>query len=102
MNPVFLSHSKHDKPRALELSNALTSVGVPTWVSFRDIKPGEVWEDSIESALEKSSAVVVLADPVVRRMRVRGFPSLADPAMTGGLVDKPSPIRFSPVCRFGN
>jgi hypothetical protein len=63
MSKIFLSHASADKDEVSLVAAALASCGVQTWVSFRDIKPGSHWEESIEIALTAAPALVVIVTP---------------------------------------
>ena len=63
MNYIFVSHANKDRRITTSVCNALNAEGISTWVSFRDIRPGTRWDDSIETALAEASAVLVIVSP---------------------------------------
>ncbi len=63
MNHVFVSHESSDERTTKAVCDALDAEGICVWVSFRNIAGGEHWDESIETALEKASAVVVIVSP---------------------------------------
>ena len=46
---AFLSHSTADRATVEVIDQALNSRGVSTWVSYRDIRPGSVYAEELES-----------------------------------------------------
>jgi hypothetical protein len=62
-NDVFISYAADTKPLAEELTLALQREGIHTWADFKDLKPGQLWKDEIEHALEDAQAVVILVSP---------------------------------------
>jgi hypothetical protein len=59
-NDVFISYAADTKPLAVELTLALQREGIDTWADFKDLKPGQLWKDEIEHALENAQSVVIL------------------------------------------
>jgi hypothetical protein len=57
---IFFSHSSEDKDFVIACCAELERRGYATWVSSRDIRPGDDWDRAIEVALEKAAYVVVL------------------------------------------
>ena len=57
---VFISYAADTKPLAEELTLALQREGINTWADFKDLKPGQLWKDEIEHALENARSVVIL------------------------------------------
>jgi hypothetical protein len=66
---VFISYASDTKPLAEELTLALQGEGIHTWAGFKDLKPGRLWKDEIEHALEDTQAVVILVSPDSRPSR---------------------------------
>jgi len=60
---VFISYAADTKPLAEELTLALQREGINTWADFKDLKPGQLWKDEIEHALENARSVVILVSP---------------------------------------
>jgi hypothetical protein len=66
---VFISYAADTKPLAEELVLALQKEGIQTWADFKDLKPGQLWKDEIENALEKAQSVVILVSPTSQSTR---------------------------------
>jgi hypothetical protein len=62
-NDVFISYAADTRPLAEELTLALQREGFHTWADFKDLKPGQLWKDEIEQALENAQSVVILVSP---------------------------------------
>lgn len=60
MAHVFISYSSKDIEYARYIRMGLEQAGVPIWMDEAEIKLGEKWIHSIESALDQSTALVVL------------------------------------------
>ncbi len=60
---VFISYSHQDRFPAEVLAARLSKVGYHTWVDFKGIVGGDVWRQSIEEALNRSKAFLVLLTP---------------------------------------
>jgi hypothetical protein len=60
VNATFVSHAHEDRRHVDLVCTALERAGVETWVSHRDIVPGSRWDETIETALARSGAVVVV------------------------------------------
>lgn len=58
---VFISYAEEDTKHADELINKLNSHSIDTWAAYKNIKPGDIWDASIETAVSKASALCVLA-----------------------------------------
>ncbi|MFZ0255120.1 MAG: toll/interleukin-1 receptor domain-containing protein [Gammaproteobacteria bacterium] len=57
---VFISFSSKDRAIADRILLNLEQVGIRCWISVRDIKPGEDYQDSIISAMESSKIVLLV------------------------------------------
>jgi hypothetical protein len=60
---VFISYAEDTKPLAKKLAYALQREGIRTWADFKDLKPGQLWKDEVESALDKAQWFVILVSP---------------------------------------
>lgn len=60
---VFISSSQTDKQWAEKLTKAIEKRGLSTWVDSINLKPGENWQDALESALNSARAIVLLVGP---------------------------------------
>jgi hypothetical protein len=57
---VFISHAADTQPLAEELTRALESHGIETWVDFKDLRPGQRWKDELERAIGAAQWVLIL------------------------------------------
>jgi hypothetical protein len=57
---IFISYSHHDETEALEILHGIESANIKCWISSRDVPRGEDFQDSIVSALEQASAMVLV------------------------------------------
>ena len=57
---VFISYSNHDKPTADAICARLEQDGVRCWYAPRDIRPGEIWAESIIKTIETVKVMVVV------------------------------------------
>src|SRR5437016_5142262 len=69
MPHVFVSHSKSDKRITKAVCESLAAEGISTLVSFRDIRPGSSWDESVETALKDAIAIIVIVSPASVRSR---------------------------------
>jgi len=51
---VFLSYAREDREEVEKVYQQLSTAGFKPWMDTMDILPGEVWMESIRSAIEKS------------------------------------------------
>ena len=65
---VFISYAADTKPLAEELTRVLKREGIHTWADF-DLKPGQLWKDKIEQAVERAHSFVILLSPRRRASR---------------------------------
>lgn len=59
-NTIFFSYSRDNSDFVLNLAKELREAGAEVWLDQLDISPGSRWDKSIESALEKSSTLLVV------------------------------------------
>ena len=59
MSQVFISYSSTDRDRARRLAEAVEAAGYSVWWD-RQIVPGEMFDEAIETALDQSACVVVI------------------------------------------
>jgi TIR domain len=57
---IFVSFSSQDKTQAIEIVNLLEAAALKCWISCRDVPHGEDFQDAIVSALERSSAMILV------------------------------------------
>src|SRR5918992_1677020 len=67
---VFVSYSRADRERVVELTQALTDRGKRAWVDLQDIPPSAEWMAEIRSAIEAADGYLVAISPDVARSRV--------------------------------
>lgn len=60
---IFISYSHEDRLIAEMLSQRINQIGFHTWIDFAGIKGGDEWRQSIDEALEHSSAFLILLTP---------------------------------------
>ncbi len=60
MRQVFLIYAKEDIEKAKSLAQELKQRGFNPWLDIDEILPGQVWKKAVLSALEESSAALVL------------------------------------------
>lgn len=59
----FISHSSKDRSLITDLSNAIEERGAKTWLSFRDVKAGTDYAESIVMAIENCAVFVMVLSP---------------------------------------
>lgn len=57
---VFVSYSRQDQAFVFRLADDLAAKGIDVWLDQRKIEVGTIWSAAIESALEASSAMIVV------------------------------------------
>ena len=60
---VFISYAADTKLLAEQLTQALQTQGFHVWSDFKDLRPGQVWQDEIERALESARSFVIIVGP---------------------------------------
>ncbi len=60
---VFISYAADTLPLAEELTRVLQQEGITAWTDFKDLKPGQLWKEEIERAVEDAHSFVVLISP---------------------------------------
>lgn len=61
--PVFISYSRSDHPRAIELANALRDAGFAPWLDVTSIPASLPWFDEITKAVRRAELVLVIDSP---------------------------------------
>jgi WD40 repeat protein len=56
---LFLSHAGEEASEARDLARTLREAGVPVWLDVDHLKPGDRWMETLEQALEESTAFAV-------------------------------------------
>lgn len=56
---VFISYSRDDLPRAVQVAQALASAGVPVWLDKQRLQPGENFERSLEHTIKDAASFFV-------------------------------------------
>ena len=57
---VFISYSREDKDRVLELTGRLRSAGVPLWMDVGGIDGATMWGEEIVNALENAKVLLLM------------------------------------------
>lgn len=60
---VFLSHSSVDKPWVIKLKDALVRYGLSVWLDKDEIRPGDLFGEALEQALDNCRAVALIISP---------------------------------------
>ena len=60
---VFLSYSSVDKPWAIKLKDDLLSYKVSVWLDKDEIRPGDLFAEALEQALDNCRAVALIVSP---------------------------------------
>ena len=60
---VFLSYSRDDKARVLDLTQRLRSAGVSVWIDQGGIDGAALWGESIVNALENAKVLLLVVTP---------------------------------------
>jgi tetratricopeptide (TPR) repeat protein len=58
--PVFISYATADRAEALKVCKAIERRGTPCWISLRDVRPGENYQEAIVQSLRAACAVVLV------------------------------------------
>ncbi|MDN5781195.1 MAG: toll/interleukin-1 receptor domain-containing protein, partial [Luteimonas sp.] len=58
--PVFISYATADRAEALKVCNAIERRGTRCWISIRDVRPGENYQEAIVQSLRTARAVVLV------------------------------------------
>jgi len=60
---VFISHASGDAELAVQISDGLKMAGYEVWLATEQLRPGDVWAQSIQEALDASRFLLVLLSP---------------------------------------
>jgi TIR domain-containing protein len=60
---AFFSYSREDLEFALRLAKDLKKAGANVWMDKLDIRPGQLWEQKAEEALDKCTRLLVILSP---------------------------------------
>ena len=60
---VFLSYSSVDKPWVIKLKDDLLRYGVSVWLDKDEIRPGDLFAEALEQALDNCRAVALVVSP---------------------------------------
>ena len=58
--PIFISHSSKDRKTAFRICGALERRGLACWISSRDIRAGENYQEAIFAAIETGSVLILV------------------------------------------
>ena len=57
---VFISHNSQDKPAVRELAEALKVRGLRPWLDEEQLRPGQPWQEALETIIQTTKAAAVL------------------------------------------
>lgn len=60
---VFISHALADRDIALRFAGDLKAIGIDTWISYKDIQPGESWMTAIGEGISACDVFLLLMTP---------------------------------------
>jgi len=60
---VFLSHNSIDKPWVVQLKDDLIRYGLSVWLDKDEIRPGDLFAEALEEALENCRAIALIISP---------------------------------------
>jgi len=60
---VFLSHNSIDKPWVVRLKDDLIRYGLSVWLDKDEIRPGDLFAEALEAALENCKAIALIISP---------------------------------------
>jgi len=60
---AFVSYSREDVEFALRLARELKATGQKVWMDKLDLRPGQRWENEVDTALHSCSRVLVILSP---------------------------------------
>lgn len=63
---VFISYATDTKPLAEQLTQALQTQGFHAWADFKDLRPGQRWQQELERALETARSFLIVVTPTSR------------------------------------
>jgi hypothetical protein len=94
---VFICFSSKDEAIARGVVEFLESAGLKCWISFRDVPPGDNYQESIVKAIEAAQAIVFLFS---ESSNLSG--EIRKELSIGGSVNTPVfPLRLSPIVATG-
>lgn len=60
---VFISYASDTRPLAEQLTKELENQGIDPWVDFKDLHPGQRWNDELQRAVEQAQCFLILVGP---------------------------------------
>ena len=57
---VFISYATKDRNRALSICESIEKRGIACWISCRDVRPGQNYQEEIARAVRNARALVLL------------------------------------------
>lgn len=63
---IFISYATDTKPFAEQLAQALQQQGFHAWADFKDLRPGQVFRNELERALDNARSFLILVSPASR------------------------------------
>ena len=86
---VFVSYSRADRERVIELTQGLAARGKRAWVDLEDIPPSAEWMAEIRSAIEAADGYLVVVSPALAGSKVCA--EELEHARAGRQADRPGP-----------
>ena len=94
---VFICFSSKDEAIARGVVEFLESAGLKCWISFRDVQPGDNYQESIVRAIEAAQAIVFLFS---ESSNLSG--EIRKELSIGGSINVPVfPLRLTPIAPTG-
>lgn len=60
MARIFVSYARKDQKFVKQLAADLVAAGVELWVDYRDIKPGDDWDEAVKAGLDLCDAMILV------------------------------------------
>ncbi|HRP86071.1 MAG TPA: TIR domain-containing protein [Gammaproteobacteria bacterium] len=98
---VFISYSREDKDKVLELTSKLSAAGVPIWMDVGGIDGATLWGEEIVHALEKAKVLLLMVtESAVRSHNVAKEVVIASERKGHILPVHLEPTRIPPSFRY--
>lgn len=98
---VFISYSREDKDKVLELTSKLSAAGVPIWMDVGGIDGATLWGEEIVHALEKAKVLLLMVtESAVRSHNVAKEVVIASERKGHILPVHLEPTRIPPSLRY--
>jgi hypothetical protein len=94
---IFICFSSKDEAVARGVVQFLETHGIPCWISLRDVRPGQNYQETIVHALERARGIVFLFS----EQSAQSNEILKEISLGGGLNVPVFPLRLSPITPSG-